>query len=191
MRSSRQDTEKHREEIIDAAAALVREKGMAGISVPDIMAAVGMTHGGFYRHFVSKDALAPIAYQRAFEQIMGQIEASAAGHAQDKPAALAEVVSTYLSPAHRDAPERGCATAALAGDMAREPSNSAGQAAYVTGVEVMVAHLEGLDESEGAHERALLRLSTMVGALMLARATRGSAISDELLQAGREGILAP
>jgi TetR/AcrR family transcriptional repressor of nem operon len=69
VRSSREDTEKHRQEIIAAAARLFREKGADGVSVPELIQAAGMTHGGFYRHFASKDELVPLAFREAFDQI--------------------------------------------------------------------------------------------------------------------------
>jgi TetR/AcrR family transcriptional repressor of nem operon len=190
MRSSRQDTEKHRQEIIDAAAKLARERGLDAVSVPGLMAEIGMTHGGFYRHFPSKDALAPLAYERAFEQIVGLMETISADHPGSPAAALAELAETYLSPAHRDNAGAGCPSAALAGDMARENPESPLRQSYVAGVESMVDELEALDaNSEKTRQQALVTLSTMVGALLLSRATRGSAISDELLAAARAGFV--
>ncbi|MDB5529127.1 MAG: TetR family transcriptional regulator [Devosia sp.] len=191
MRSSRQDTEKHREAIIDAAAKLVRERGLDGVSVPELMAEVGMTHGGFYRHFDSKEALAPVAFARAFSTVDNFLQAAANNHPDDQDGTLREFFQTYLSPKHRDDPGTGCASTALAGDMARATPGAAAQKAYVCGVEQMVRELQAVQGSDSAdsHQQALVTLSTMVGALLLSRATRGNAISDDLLSAALQAIL--
>ena len=190
MRSSRQDTEKHREAIIDAAAKLVREKGFDSVSVPDLMAEVGMTHGGFYRHFASKEALASLAFARAFSTVDNLLETATTNHPSDAKGALLEFFETYLSAAHRDDPGAGCATSALAGDVARVAPGCAAQQAYVHGIEQTMAKLEAVvgDTSTEARQQALITLSTMVGALLLSRATRGNAISDDLLSAALQGV---
>jgi TetR/AcrR family transcriptional repressor of nem operon len=186
MRSSRQDTEKHREQIIDAAARLVREQGLDGMSVPALMAEVGMTHGGFYRHFASKDALAPLAFERAFEGVNGLVDRAAADHPDAPDTAFAQVIQNYLSADHRDNPGAGCATSALAGDMARLDPTSPTQQAYAAGVEDMVRHLQTLRGPD--RDKALVTLSTMVGALLLSRATRGNPISEDLLAAASAAL---
>lgn len=187
MRSSRQDTEKHREQIIDAAAKMVREQGLDGMSVPALMAQVGMTHGGFYRHFASKDALAPLAFERAFQSVNALVDRAAAEHPDAQDAAFAEVVESYLSPGHRDNPGAGCATSALAGDMARlDPANPTRQA-YAAGVDDMLRHISTLRGQP--RDEALVTLSTMVGALLLSRATRDNAISEDVLAAARTALL--
>src|SRR5262249_43459077 len=133
VRSSREDTERHRQEIIAAAARLFREKGADAVSVPELMQAVGMTHGGFYRHFASKDELVPLAYRVAFDQIVDRLGATGVGQDGDRTAAWNAVVRTYLSPEHRDNIGDGCAAASLAGDAARLPSDSASQQAFQDG----------------------------------------------------------
>jgi TetR/AcrR family transcriptional repressor of nem operon len=190
MRSSRQDTEKHREAIIDAAARLVREKGFDSVSIPDLMAKVGMTHGGFYRHFASKEELAPLAFARAFSAVDNLLVAAAKNHPGDTQGALQEFFDTYLSPAHRDEPGTGCAGTALVGDMARTQPGAPAQRAYVCGVEHMLRELQDAQGSgaAGSHQQALVTLSTIVGALLLSRATRGNTISDELLTAALEAV---
>jgi TetR/AcrR family transcriptional repressor of nem operon len=191
MRSSRQDTEKHREAIIDAAAKLVRERGLDGVSVPELMAEVGMTHGGFYRHFASKEALAPLAFARAFSTVDDFLETATTNHPADPEGALREFFATYLSPTHRDDPGGGCATSALAGDVARAAPGCVAQQAYVQGLEQTMDKLEAVrgNPSADSHQQALVTLSTMVGALLLSRATRGNAISDDLLSAALQAIL--
>ncbi|MDB5562128.1 MAG: putative transcriptional regulator, TetR family [Hyphomicrobiales bacterium] len=191
MRSSRQDTERHREAIIDAAARLVREKGFDAVSIPLLMAEIGMTHGGFYRHFASKEALAPLALARAFQDGVGLADTASANNPDDPDGALTELVATYLSTDHRDNPGAGCSSSALAGDMARQDADNPLRKAYESGVSDMVDAIEKLSgpKSPQSHEKALLTLSTMIGALLLSRATRGSTISDEFLAAARDGII--
>lgn len=190
MRSSREDTEKHRKQIVEASARLFREKGAENVSVPELMRAVGMTHGGFYKHFASKDELVPIAYEKAFGQIVDRLKTLAEKHDGDPNAAWNALVSSYLSTAHRDNPGDGCATAALAGDTARLGDDSQAQAAYEQGVEEM---LETLDASQGGpnqRAKSLAALSTMVGALLLSRATTGD-LSDEFLAAAQAALMKP
>jgi TetR/AcrR family transcriptional repressor of nem operon len=190
MRSSREDTEKHRREIIAAAARLFREKGVDGVSVPDLMQAAGMTHGGFYRHFASKDELVPLAYREAFDQIVGRLSKAAAGHDGDRIAAWNAMVTSYLSPAHRENIADGCAAASLAGDAARLEPDNASQGAFQEGIRRMLQRAEAMQEGPDARQESLVALSTLVGALVLARGTDGE-LSDAFLEAAREHLLKP
>src|SRR5204863_3225018 len=108
------------------------------VSVPELMQAVGMTHGGFYRHFASKDELVPLAYREAFDQIVARLGKAGAARAGDRTAAWNAMVSAYLSPEHRDNIGDGCAAASLAGDAARLSSDSASQKAFQEGIGRMV-----------------------------------------------------
>jgi TetR/AcrR family transcriptional repressor of nem operon len=190
LRSSRDDFDKHREQIIEAAAQLFRERGKDNVSVPEIMAEVGMTHGGFYRHFPSKDALAPVASDRAFDHITDYLAGFAQKHDGDARAGWAELVGNYLSPAHRDNLATGCPATALAGDIARESDDSSFRQAYAEGITRMLDKLKPLTASgPETYDKALVELSTLVGALVLARATRGHALSEDILSAARANLL--
>jgi TetR/AcrR family transcriptional repressor of nem operon len=190
VRSSRQDTEKHRKEIIDASARLFREKGAEGVSVPELMQAVGMTHGGFYNHFPSKDELVPVAYGKAFDEIVDKLGSATAGHDDDPVAAWNALVTYYLSAAHRDNSGGGCATAALAGDAARLGHGSTAQAAFEQGVRRMLDRVTSLQDGPHARAESLAALSTMVGALLLSRATTGD-LSEEFLATARAHLMKP
>jgi TetR/AcrR family transcriptional repressor of nem operon len=190
VRSSREDTARHRQEIIDAAARLFREKGVDGVSVPALMQAVGMTHGGFYKHFASKEELVPLAYRRAFELMHERVAADAAEHSNDRAAAWNAMVSSYLSPAHRNSIGSGCAAAALAGDTARDEPGGSAQDAYTGGVERMLDQIASLRGKAGGREEDLAALATLVGALILSRGTSGE-LSEETLAAAREHLLKP
>jgi TetR/AcrR family transcriptional repressor of nem operon len=116
MRVSREKAAANRQRIIDAAGALFRAKGFAGIGVADIMRAADLTHGGFYRHFASKDDLAAQASRRTLARSAAKWERVAAGSPKGAYAAL---LANFLTPTHRDDPARGCAFASLGSDAAR------------------------------------------------------------------------
>lgn len=189
-RASRKEAEKHRDEIVAAAAELFREKGLGGVSVPDLMGAAGLTHGGFYGHFSSKDALAAIAFEKAFDDIDRHVEAIAAQHPDNREAARAAVISDYLSPSHRDHAGQGCATAALI-DFARDTKSESVRSAYVAGIEGMLSGIERVQPGEPDRATALATLSALVGAILISRATRGAPLSDEVLAAVRANLIGP
>ena len=113
MKVSKEQMAENRERILDAAAQLFREKGFDGIGVADLMKSAGLTHGGFYGHFASKDELMAQASARALQRLQAAwsaIAREAAAHGQEP---LAAIEAAYLSPRHRDAPGQGCLLAAL------------------------------------------------------------------------------
>lgn len=189
-RVSREQADNHRLAIEDASARLFREQGLK-VSVSDLMAAAGLTHGGFYGHFESKDALAAVACARAFEQSAERWRKRVAGK-PDRAAAMTALVEGYLSPQSRNTLGSGCPAAALAGDVAREPSDKPIHEAYVAGVKRQLAMLLSLQDSgdeEVDRGEALAQFSTLVGALVLARATRGDPLSGEFLDAARARLV--
>ena len=167
-RSSKQDTAKHRQQVIEGASELFRERGIDGVNVGELMGAAGLTHGGFYRHFASKDELAGLAAAHA---ITTQAETLGDERA---------FIEGYLSPEHRDDVAHGCVVSALGPELARadEPVREAFVEAYRAFVERF-----------GDDEQALAKLSTMVGALVISRATKGDPLSDEVLAAARGALL--
>lgn len=191
-RVSKEQTDLNRVAIEEASARLFREQGINGVSVNELMAAAGLTHGGFYGHFESKDALAAAACERAFSQSTARWEKRIAA-APDGQAALASIVQGYLSRTSRDAPGSACPVAALAGDVAREPTHKPVRAAYATGLKSQLQMLESqLGSGDAAADRAqaLTLYASLVGAMVLARATDQDALSDELLDATRAQLLA-
>jgi len=190
-RVSREQTEQNVQTITEVAARLFREHGLDGIGVADLMAAAGLTHGGFYRHFDSKEALAATACRSAYDGAVGRWTARVTRSA-DASAARVALVEAYLSDAARASPGLSCPTAALAVDVARTPAGSAVRDAFCDGNAALMDILAALQGTgDGARDRreALGDFSTMVGALILARATRGHPVSDEFLAAGRERLL--
>lgn len=155
------------------------------------MGAAGLTHGGFYGHFQSKDELAAVACANAFE---GSIERwkKRIAEAQDCEAALAALFQGYLTARNRSAPGKSCPLAALAVDVSREDSDKPVRAAFNDGLEQLIELLASVQppslKNEAQRASALAQLSTMVGAMVLARATNGSPLSEELLTAAREHL---
>jgi TetR/AcrR family transcriptional regulator, transcriptional repressor for nem operon len=189
-RVSRQEADNNRVAITEASARLFRERGIKGVSVSDLMGAAGLTHGGFYGHFASKEALAGEACSWAFERSCERWKKRIAENA-DSQAAKATLIDGYLSPAARGNPGTSCPTTALASDVAREDPDSPVRAAFASGVDALMSifvELQQTGDSGADRRQALAEFSTMVGALLLARATAGHKISDELLNAARERL---
>jgi TetR/AcrR family transcriptional repressor of nem operon len=186
-RVSRKQADLNREIIVEAATRLFRERGLHGISVVDVMGAAGLTHGGFYGHFESKEALAVEASGRAFEQAAGRWREWIVA-AEDHAAARRALFEPYLSTASRDNPGDSCPVVAFAGDICHESTDSALRETFIGGLNRLFDTLANLmDSSDAASNRqqALVQYSLMVGALTLARATRGDALSDEILEAAK------
>jgi TetR/AcrR family transcriptional repressor of nem operon len=186
-RVSRAQTDKNREAIELVAARLFLEQGISGVSVAELMGAAGLTHGGFYGHFDSKDSLTAIACGKAFEQSEKRRK-ERIDNADTPQAALSDITEAYLRSEHRDQPGTGCAVSALASDIAREAADKPVRAVYLDGVKQMLASLTKLSAADGtadAEQSALQRMVILVGALTLARATAGDPVSDAFLDAGR------
>lgn len=166
MRRSREETARTRRTAVEAASRLFRERGIESVSVGDVMATLGMTAGGFYRHFESKEALAAEACAAAFAE---------SGLAQKSAPSAQAMLRRYLSRAHRDAPAAGCPLPALASDMARQPA--AVRRAYTEGARNALSRIQELAPRTDSGARLAL-LAGMVGALAIARA-----VSDEELGA--------
>ena len=182
MKVSRAQAEENRERILDTAAELFRERGFDGIGLNDLMQAAGLTRGGFYGHFQSKDDLAAQASRRALERNRDQWK-------KQTDRNLAAWVKAYLSDAHRDHIGAGCGLAALAGDAAR--GGRAVHEAFAQGVEDLAASLQDqmpAADAGGRREQSLAMLSTMVGALLLSRAVGDTALSRELRDAARKSL---
>jgi TetR/AcrR family transcriptional repressor of nem operon len=181
MRVSREQASQNRERVLDVAARLFREKGFDGIGVADLMKTAGLTHGGFYGQFASKEELMAQACERGFvraEQVWEQV----AAQAPDAP--MATVMRTYLSPQHRDNPGEGCVLAALGADVARQ--GPALRHAVTEGMRRMVSQFAALMPGRSKavqRERALVAYASMVGALVLARAVDDEALSQEIMDA--------
>jgi TetR/AcrR family transcriptional repressor of nem operon len=162
----------------------MRESGTDGPGVAEIMKEAGLTHGGFYKHFDSRDDLVAEAVEAAIAQGREGTEAAIAG--ADDP--LAAFVDWYLSPGHRDDPGSGCAVVALGADAARS-DDARVRTAYTGQVEGYIARLEGLlGGGEEARREAIAAVTSMVGALLVARAVDDAELSAEILREARASI---
>ena len=192
MKVSKAQAAQNRQDILEAAARLYREHGLAGVGVAEVTRGAGLTHGGLYRHFESKDALVREACARAFDWTIGPLEGGGQGDG------LAARVQAYLSPRHRDNPGEGCPVAALAADVARAGGELS--AVFAQGAERNITRfarvIGGLKEDEvpssAQRAEAVATLSAMIGALVLARATAAAdpALSDEILETVRTRLTA-
>jgi TetR/AcrR family transcriptional regulator, transcriptional repressor for nem operon len=183
MRKSKSEAAETRKRIVAAAAAEFRKNGIVATGLADLMKAAGLTHGGFYKHFGSRDELIAEAVKRALTDSESRVPELTAG-AEDPLAAFADA---YVSAAHRDDPASGCGVVALGTDMPRVGGPA--QEAYRAQVERYLAHLQPLlGGNDDARRRATVTLSAMVGAVMIARALGPTPGSDEILRDVREAV---
>jgi TetR/AcrR family transcriptional regulator, transcriptional repressor for nem operon len=188
MRVSREQADKNREHVIDVASRLFRERGFEGIGVADLMKEAGLTHGGFYGQFKSKEDLKVQASRRALSRNKDRWAEVLAETPSEKLAALARF---YLSDAHRDRRGEGCALAALGGDAPRYGPEL--QTAFKDGIEGYLELLGGImsaSSDEKRRDKTIAALSTMVGALVLSRAVGDEALSQKILSAAADEIAA-
>jgi TetR/AcrR family transcriptional repressor of nem operon len=184
MRVSREVMARHHREIVATASRMLRQRGIEGLSVADLMQAAGLTHGGFYRHFASKDALVAEATAAAFSGIRERLAEWTSS--KGSKAALDEYVAEYLSQRHVEAPGTGCPIAAYGAEVARE--SDVVRAAFNEGVEPLVAWIaDGLaGPAPRRRARAIELLTMMVGAIVTARAAGSGAIAGEVLACARK-----
>jgi TetR/AcrR family transcriptional regulator, transcriptional repressor for nem operon len=182
MRITQAQAQANRDRVLAAASELFRAQGFDGVSVADIMKTAGLTHGGFYNHFPSKEALAAEALASAWGTMAAQ-----RARASDLP----QLLHAYLSDAARAAPGKSCPAAALGGDVRRQAEPV--KAAFADGLEAMIASVAAYlpGEPDAARRRATALVTRMVGALMLSRAVPDDhALAGELLAANLKAALA-
>jgi TetR/AcrR family transcriptional regulator, transcriptional repressor for nem operon len=188
MRKPAQEAARTRARIVATAAGKFREAGIVATGLNGLMHAAGLTHGGFYKHFESKDQL--VADACAY--IAGTVTSAMVEQASEAPAPerLATFISAYLSPAHRDHPETGCGLAALGCEIGRM-----GESARASGTEAfgeLTAALVTLDprlRGPGGEARARAAVATMVGAIVSARAVGDANLSCAILKDARSSLL--
>jgi TetR/AcrR family transcriptional repressor of nem operon len=189
-RVSRAQAQANHQAIESAASRLFRERGLDGVSVAEVMAEAGLTHGGFYAHYPSKDALAASACAAAFDLAAGKWRRRIAVASTPRKA-RAVIAERYLASAHCDPAAASCPTATLAADVARAGAGHPIREAYLDGVRGQVKTLAELVQSGDPHRdraEACVQLATMMGALLLARATHGDPLSQEFVTAARASL---
>jgi TetR/AcrR family transcriptional regulator, transcriptional repressor for nem operon len=170
------------ERIVEVAARAIRRSGYDGTGVADIMKEAGLTHGGFYAHFPSREALLAEAADRAGAEAVALSEQIAAAVPPEQ--ALPSMVRAYLSKEHRDSVETGCPVSALGSEMPRQAPvvRRAATRRIKEMIDVVARQLPDWGQP-GAHEQALLTVATMVGTMVLARAVDDAKLSDNFLEA--------
>ena len=188
MRYSREHKLETHTRIVKKAAVRLREKGAHGIGVADLMKDAGLTHGGFYAHFDSREALVIEAFSYAMDRSTERWRNLAEQTPKDER--LARIVESYLTPIHRDDPGHGCAVPALGAEIARESPKT--RKAFAARLEQMIDMLaEQIPDlaPKDARQQAMAALATMMGTLVLARIAGQGEFSDEILAAGRDAVL--
>lgn len=171
-----------RARILEAAGRLFRKHGFDAVGVDAVMREAGLTHGGFYTHFPSKEALVAEAAASALGRSAARWDALS--REQPPEAALERIVASYLNPAHVAEPARGCLLTALGPEIPRHPAARPGVTAAIrVMLEALARCLPGK-----RRERAIAGLSTMVGAVVLARASDDPALAAEILAAARRAV---
>lgn len=180
MKVSREQAAENREKILDTAAKLFRERGFDGIGLADLMKAAGLTHGGFYGHFKSKDDLMAQACTRSVDELLAAGAARRAVTSED-PVAL--FIEHYLSVSHRDNPGTGCLMAALGAEAPRQSAEV--RSAFTVNAKrlwnALTQLLSARLDPETARQQAVVTLATLVGAQIIARAVDDEAMSREVL----------
>jgi TetR/AcrR family transcriptional repressor of nem operon len=181
MKVSKETSAKHRDELLKAASRLFRERGFDKVGIAEIAAAAGLTHGAFYTHFESKEALCAEVIPRASGRSGTALESTASWRAS---------IEAYLSPKHVRDRATGCPFAALGGDVPRESNTikTAFSDALERSIDALAARL-GHEGEARSREDAIQALATMVGALVLARTAATSQLRDEILGAARNKLL--
>src|SRR4051812_40664708 len=188
MRYSREHKLETHARIVKKASVRLREKGAHGIGVADLMKDAGLTHGGFYAHFDSREALVIEAFAYAMDRATDRWRKLAEQTPSDKR--FATIVNSYLTPVHRDDPGHGCAIPALSAEIARESPKT--RKAFAAKLEQMIGMIA--EQTPGvprkiARKQAMASLATMMGTLVLARVAGSGEFSDDILGAGREAVL--
>jgi TetR/AcrR family transcriptional repressor of nem operon len=176
------------ERIVETAARAIRRTGYDGTSVADIMKEAGLTHGGFYAHFKSREAMLAEAADRAGAEAVAAMERTAASVPPEH--ALRAMKEAYLSKDHIEGVETGCGTAALVSEMPRQaPEVRRAATRRIKEMIDLVARQSPDWGKPGAHENALITVATMVGALVLARAVDDPKLSDALREAALDHLV--
>jgi TetR/AcrR family transcriptional repressor of nem operon len=188
MRYSREHKLETHARIVKKASVRLREKGAHGIGVADLMKDAGLTHGGFYAHFDSREALVIEAFAYAMDRGTERWRKLA----EQMPAEqrFAAIVDSYLTPLHRDDPGHGCAIPTLGAEIARESprTRKAFTAKLAQMIEMLAEQLPELPR-KAARKQAMATIATMMGTLVMARVAGNGEFSDEILGAGRDAVL--
>jgi len=188
MKVSREQAALNRERILEVAGQLFRERGFDGIGVADLMKEAGLTHGGFYGHFASKEELMAEASARALTNTFAFLSKQAERAAGDP---LSTVAKSYLSSGHRDDPGTGCLLAALGPDVSRQGDAVRRTVTdYLRSTVDLLTTLVSGKSKAARRQKAISTYATFVGTMVMARAVDDRALSQEILDAGLASVKA-
>ncbi|MFP3390283.1 TetR/AcrR family transcriptional regulator [Brevibacillus sp. SIMBA_040] len=170
---------KVREKIVGSAAEAFRKNGIKEVSVPQIMKGVGLTHGGFYAHFANKDQLVAEACRKALEETIDLLRSAAEHKAEDSK--IQTVIDYYLSTAHRDMLEKSCILPTLSSEISRSSEDI--RETFTEELTRFISFISGMVGNSDQKSMALI--STMVGALLLARSVNDPELSQNILDASK------
>ena len=187
MRYPPDHKERTRQKVLDLAAADLCVNGIERTGIAEIMQSAGLTHGGFYAHFASKDEMVAAAITQMFGHLTGKLET---GMQHLGPAKTLDLfINSYLSTKHRDNPAQGCPIAALAGEVQRQPAST--KHAYSVALQRYlrtIAALLPLENGEAQTDLAASLLMEMVGALLLARCVADNQASERVLEGAKHSV---
>jgi TetR/AcrR family transcriptional regulator, transcriptional repressor for nem operon len=189
MRYTKEHKQETHDRIVRKASIRLREKGAHGIGVADLMKEAGLTHGGFYAHFDSREALVIEAFGYAMDRAVEHWRKLAAETPPEKR--LSTIVDSYVSATHRDDPGRGCAVPTLGAEIARESAKT--RKAFAAKLDQMIDLVADQIPDvprKTARRLAMGTMATMMGALVMSRVAGSGELSDEILASGREAALA-
>lgn len=188
MRYEKGHKEQTRQKIVEAASQRFRADGIDGVGVVSLMGEVGLTQGGFYNHFGSKEDLVRESVIAGAECAIKRLTAKVTASRAESYRAL---INGYLSAEHRDQPETGCVAAALSAEMARRPveTKTAFTDGYSEMVELIASTLPATVRGKRRRALAMAVFASLVGSMSLARAVADEALSDEILSLGRQAAL--
>ncbi|MEH2541764.1 MULTISPECIES: TetR/AcrR family transcriptional regulator [unclassified Bradyrhizobium] len=188
MRYSKEHKQETHARIVKKASVRLREKGAHGIGVADLMKEAGLTHGGFYAHFDSREALVIEAFAYAMDRSVEHWRKIAAETPPEKR--LSTIIDSYVSTVHRDDPGRGCAVTTLGAEIVRESAKTrkAFAAKLEQLIDVIADQIPDVPRKT-ARRQAMGTLATMMGTLVMSRVAGSGELSDEILVAGREAAL--
>ncbi len=184
MKTSKANVEANRAKLLEAAADGFRQHGFDGVKVADVMQAAGLSHGGFYTYFESKDDLVAQACAASLERQAGRLKAVKG----DPKVELEAYITRYLSTKNRDEPGQACMFPTLAADAARQTEPV--RRVFSEGVGDYLDALAVLSDSGEGREKAITLLSSLVGAMILARAVEDESLSDEILTTAKAALSA-
>ena len=188
MKVTREQAAQNRERIVEAAAQLFRERGFDGIGVADLMKEAGLTHGGFYGHFSSKDDLIVEASARALTRSLALLS-NLPERASGDP--LSTIAGAYLTSKHRDDPGTGCLLAALGSDVSRQgPAVRRAVTDHMRAAVELLTKLIPAKAKAARRQKAISTYATLVGAMVIARAVDNRELSQEILEAARASVKA-